>query len=121
MKYIVEVPEERVNGLMQAVENLNPGALAAVAVGMDEDDHVVTLGKVEWWYEDEIRQGFEIQGLKPWNSLEEVQRERMAGFLSGFIGIQFEGFGKDGLQECTEQFIRDNPGFLEPAPAGAAE
>ena len=112
MKYIVEVPEERFHDLVLVVGGINPNAPAPIAVGMDEDNHIMTVGKAEWWYVGQIAGGQDDFKLKGWMDLDEGQREKMAGFMSGFIGIQFDDFDLSGLGESIVQFLEENPDFL---------
>ena len=118
MKYIVDAPEGRLDDLTEAVRAISPEAGDPIPVGMDEEHHVMKLSVASWWYEDEIRKSWEDRQLTPWRELSEDSREAMAGFLSGFIGVQFEGFNSDGVQECLDGFLREHPGFI-PTPEAA--
>ena len=121
MKYIVEVPQATLEQLQQAVRDINPEAGPPIGVGMDDEDHIMTLGRAEWWYEDMVRHDPDpkLLPLLPWNELGENAQETMAGFLSGFIGIQFEDFSRDGLQECLEVFLEEHTEFVQKSPEAA--
>ena len=120
MKYIVGMPEARLDELRAALEAINPEADEPLAVGVEDEDpimaaHITTMQRAQWWYEDMIRHDADpkMPILHPWEELGEDARGAMAGYLSGFIGFQFDDFNEDDIADNLDAFLERHPEFVQ--------
>lgn len=111
-RYIVTVPEEKRDGLQEAMRELNPGESALVEVVMGEGGRTAVLSFVEEFWEDRLRERY--PQLRHWKNLDPDTRRQAAFMMADSRDWQFSDLYRVDWEEMYRLITQSCPDAVGP-------